>query len=312
MALGITRKWRKVGYLFLTGIGMGSADVVPGVSGGTVALVMGIYKELIHSIKKVTGPVIALLLQFKIREAIKATPFLFLLPVALGALTAVFALANLITFLLHAYPVYLWALFFGFVLASAVIVKKRVNAWNYVKGGALIAAAVIAFFVVGAVPMQTSETLPALFISGVIAICATILPGISGSFLLVIMGKYEQVLTAVAERDFVTLGVFALGAVLGLALFARLLSWLFVSYHDVVMASLAGLMLGSLRKIWPWQEVVATRVNSEGELVPIVTNNVLPPAFDISFVIAVLFCLFAMGLVVYVDGRQTKQNSTGL
>lgn len=282
--------------LFTTGFVMGSADIVPGVSGGTVAFLMGIYEELIQSIKTVSGKVPRLVIERKISDAWHAIPFSFLIPLGLGLLTAVLSLSNAVAYLLQTHPDFVWSFFFGLVLSSVLVVRKRVVNWDLHDYVAALGTAVFAYVLVGAVPVETPNTLPALFLSGVIAICAMILPGISGSFLLVIMGKYEQVLGAVASRDVVTIVVFGLGAVSGLAVFSRVLSWLFKRHHDIVIAMLTGFMVGSLRKVWPWKEVVMTRINSHGEVVPLVEKNVLPGSLSIE----VLFCvaLFVIGLIV--------------
>ncbi len=278
---------------------MGTADLIPGVSGGTIAFLSGIYEELLKSIKLVTGDVLRLFLKFRFIEGIKLIPFKFLTPLAIGLFGAIFLLANLLSFLLTEYPVFVWAFFFGLVLASAWVVSKR-KKWSSAKLASLIAATLGAYILVGAVPVETPSSLPFFFLAGMIAIIAMILPGISGSFILLLLGKYQQVLGAVTSRDFLTLIVFALGAVFGLALFSRVLTWLFSKYHDISVAILAGFMLGSVRKIWPWKEVVQTRINSHGVEVPIVENNILPQVFDASVFLAVVLMIFGAGIVLYL------------
>ena len=293
------------------GIGfvMGAADVVPGVSGGTMAFIFGIYQRLLDSIKTVSGTALQLLFKGKIREAIAVVPFAFLVPLATGLLLAVLTLSSVLTYLLDAYPVYIWAFFFGLVVASIKVVSRRISVWSAKEFAGAALAAVAAYFIVGAVPTETAATPVAFFLSGVVAICAMILPGISGSFLLVVLGKYQQVLTAVTERDFMTLGIFMVGAVVGLALFARVLSWLFAHYENVTMAVLTGFMVGSLRKIWPWKETVLTMVDSHGEIVPVVQNNVLPAAFDMSVIIALLLCGVGIALVLFSERNSAKDTA---
>lgn len=287
---------KKMIRLFTTGFTMGAADIVPGVSGGTVAFLLGIYEELIQSIKLLSGKVPKLLLQGQIKEAWRTIPFGFLVPLVSGLMTALFTLSNLISYLIKAYPQFLWAFFFGLVLASGVVVSKRVVTWNAHDYLACALTAVLAYLFVGAVPVETPNTLLALFLSGAIAICAMILPGISGSFLLVILGKYEQILTAVSNRELLPIFVFGMGTVVGLALFSRVLSWLFRKHHDVVIAMLVGFMFGSLRKVWPWKEVVSTRVDSHGDVVPLIERNIIPDQVNTE----VLICLglFLLGLIV--------------
>lgn len=300
---------KKITRLFLTGFTMGSADIVPGVSGGTIAFILGIYEELIYSIKLMSGEVPRLVLQGKLGEAFKKIPFSFLIPLGLGVLTALVSLASIISYLLNRYPAFLWSFFFGLVVASILLVKKRVVTWNYHDLAALGITAVATYLLVGAVPVETPHTWWALFMSGAIAICAMILPGISGSFLLVILGKYEQVLNAVSNRDIMTLAIFALGALAGISLFSRILSWLFKRHHDITVAILIGFMVGSLRKIWPWKEVLMTRINSHGEVVPLVERNILP-MIDFSLVICLLLGVLGFIAIMVLDKLQVTKEQT--
>lgn len=286
--------------LFVTGFSMGSADLIPGVSGGTIAFLSGIYEELIASIKLVTGDVVRLFIRFKFAEGVKIIPFKFLTPLAVGLFGAIFLLANLLSYLLSTYPVFVWSFFFGLVLASTWVVSKRIKKWGIADVTGFIVSAIGAYILVGMVPVETPSELFFFFLAGMIAIVAMILPGISGSFILLLLGKYQQVLGAVTSRDFLTLLVFALGAVFGIALFSRVLSWLFARHHNISVAILAGFMLGSVRKIWPWKEVVETRINSHGELVPLVENNILPASFDISIVFALVLIIIGAGVVLYL------------
>lgn len=294
--------------LFLTGFGMGTADLIPGVSGGTIAFLSGIYEELIYSIKFVTGDVVRKALKGKVLEAIKMVPYKFLVPLAVGLFSAIFLLANFLSYLLQNHPVYVWAFFFGLVIASTLIVMKRVVKWDVSDMAGFAIAAVVTYFVVGLVPVETPSTLPVFFLSGMVAIVAMILPGISGSYILLLIGKYQQVLGAVTSRDFLTLIVFALGAVVGLSLFSRVLSWLFAKHHDISVAILAGIMLGSVRKIWPWKETVMTRINSHGVEVPIVEKNIFPQTFDVTVIFALGLMVGAFFLIYYFDKMQlTKE-----
>lgn len=294
--------------LFLTGFAMGTADLIPGVSGGTIAFLSGIYEELIYSIKFVTGDVMKIALKGRLIKAVKMVPYKFLVPVAVGLFSAIFLLAKTLSYLLEHYPVYVWAFFFGLVIASTLIVMKRVVKWDISDILGFVIAAVITYFVVGLVSVETPATLPVFFLSGMIAIVAMILPGISGSYILLLLGKYQQVLAAVTSKDFLTLIVFALGAVVGLSLFSRLLSWLFAKHHDISVAILSGIMLGSVRKIWPWKETIMTRINSHGVEVPIVEKNILPQAFDVTVIFAFGLMIGAFLLIFYFDKLQlTKE-----
>lgn len=295
------RKQKELTRLFLTGFTMGSADLVPGVSGGTIAFIFGVYEELVASIKTMSGDVIKLGLHGEFKKAWKAIPFSFLVPLATGMFTAIIVMSSLLTHLLETQPVYLWSFFFGLVVASVRVVSKRIKKWQpqefLLAGVALIGA----YLLVGAVPVETPATLPAFFMSGVIAICAMILPGVSGSFLLVIMGKYEQVLTAVTEHNFIVLGTVMAGAVIGLAVFSRVLSWLFSKHHDVIVSILTGFMIGSLRKIWPFKEVISTRINSHGVVVPLEEINILPKTLGIELLFALFLAVVAGAVILYLD-----------
>ncbi|MFH2022137.1 MAG: DUF368 domain-containing protein [Patescibacteria group bacterium] len=262
--------------LFVTGFSMGSADIVPGVSGGTIALLFGVYEKLIESIKVITGQVIRLVFKGKFKEAWQTAPIAFLLPLGVGLLTAIFAMSSLLQSLLRDYPVLTWSVFFGLVVASTVIVSQKIKKWQAGTLGLMVVASILTYLIVGSIPIETPATPLAFFLSGVVGICAMILPGVSGSFLLILLGKYAQVLEAVTAFDIVTLAIFALGAGVGIATFSRVLSYLFGKHHNQLVAVLTGMLIGSLRKIWPWKEVVLERLNSHGELMPVVEKNMLP------------------------------------
>ncbi len=254
--------------LVLRGIFMGAADIVPGVSGGTMAFILGIYEELIDSIRMVGQPeFIKAALGLRLREALDMLNWKFLLAVATGIFIAVFTLAHALEWLLVNQPVFVWSFFFGLVLASVFVVSRRIDRWTPSLVVAMVLAAAAAFLLVGLVPGQTPDTWWFLFLSGAVAICAMILPGISGAFILVLLGKYEYVLRAVTQRDIITLGLVAAGAAIGLVTFAQILSWLFKNYHTFTVASLTGLMLGSLRKVWPWKVDVAWLQDAQGQFI---------------------------------------------
>lgn len=237
------------------GFAMGAADVVPGVSGGTVALVLGIYERLVTNIRtgaSVLGHVVRLDLKgawARLREI----EWLFLVPLLAGIGIAVLSLAHAIEVALEEHPVPMGALFFGLIAGSAIIAWRMLEEATLREVGILVVVAIVAFFVLGlGSGERTSAPLWFVLLAGAIAICAMILPGISGSFLLLAIGMYELVLDAVSDRDLVFIAVFGLGCVLGLALFSSALSWSLENHHDVVMAALTGLMIGSLRVLWPW------------------------------------------------------------
>lgn len=288
--------------LIARGFSMGAADVVPGVSGGTMAFILGIYEELIDSIRAILNPAaIKLFLGFRFKAALGILPWKFLTALGAGILLAIFSLARFLEWMLITHPALLWSFFFGLVIASIFTVSKRVKRWNMMTLGAAVAGAVLAYIIVGLVPVETPTAPWFLFLSGAVAICAMILPGISGSFILVLLGKYQYVLSAVNNRDFVTLFLVAAGAAIGLVSFAQVLGWLFKRYHDMTMAILIGLMLGSLRKIWPWKETGAFMVDRHGEQIPTVQFNVLPPAWTGEVTFALLLAIVGFAVVLVLD-----------
>ncbi len=300
--LGRSRTPVEYAGLVARGFVMGSADVVPGVSGGTMAFILGIYEELINSIRAAARPPFwKALIGLRIGEALKAVNAGFLIALFAGILLAILSLAKGLEWLLENQPVYLWSFFFGLVLASVWTVSKRIPRWSPLLASALLVGAVGAYIVVGLVPLQTPESAWYLFLSGALAICAMILPGISGSFILVLLGKYQFVLGAVNQRDFVTIAIVGAGAVIGLVSFAQVLGWLFKRYHDLAVALLTGLMVGSLRKIWPWKEVLATITDRHGALIPTVEANVLPATFGSEVLIALGLAVVGFALVLLLD-----------
>jgi putative membrane protein len=265
-------------YVILASKGfcMGAADVVPGVSGGTMAFILGIYEELIDAIKSFDLRSLRLLLTFKARAFFESISWKFLLALGLGILMAIFTLARLLAWLLHNTPVLIWSFFLGLILASVVTVSRRIRTWQPLTWVTLMSGLIGIYLLVGLAPGTTPNVPWFLFLSGAVAICAMILPGISGSFILVLMGKYQYILEAVNQRDFLILFIVAAGACVGIAAFSRLLAWLLHRYHDLMVAFLTGLMLGSLRKVWPWKETLESIMDSHGNVVPIVQDNILP------------------------------------
>ena len=281
-------------YLTLTAKGfcMGASDVIPGVSGGTMAFILGIYEELIDAIMSFDLKSIQLLLTLRLRGLLDRISWQFVLAVGIGILTAIFTLARALSWLLQNRPVLIWSFFLGLILASTLSVSRRVEGWCLSTWLGLLGGMVGTYFLVGLVPLSTPDSPWFLFLSGAVAICAMILPGISGAFILVLLGKYQFVLEAVNNRDFFILAIVAAGAVVGIAAFSRLLGWLLRNYHDLMVAVLTGLMLGSLRKVWPWKETVENFVASHGKVVTIVHANILPTQWNVE----VLSALSLIGL----------------
>ena len=232
---------------------MGAADVIPGVSGGTIAFLMGIYQELLDSIKSVNGEAFKLLFKGRILEFWKHINGNFLASIFVGILVSVFSLARLMKYLLEFHPIPLWSFFFGLILASAIYILKGLDKWSIQNIISLIIGVGIAAFICVASPAQTPDALWFIFLSGAIAICAMILPGISGSFILLLLGKYAFVMTAVTDLNIPVLAVFAAGCAVGIISFSHFLSWLLKKFYMLTIALLSGFMLGSLLKVWPWK-----------------------------------------------------------
>jgi len=284
--------------LLLKGCAMGTADVVPGVSGGTIAFVSGIYEELIGSIRSVDTTALKLLVGLRFKELWRHVNGKFLLPVLLGIGTAVFSLARLMTYLLVNHPVAVWSFFFGLIVASALLVARQIGQWNLQNAAALVAGAAAAWWITVATPAETPETWWFIVLSGAIAICAMILPGISGAFILLLLGKYQFIMQAVGELNMPVVLLFVAGAAAGIVSFSHLLSWLLERQHDATVAVLMGFMIGSLNKVWPWKEVLETYVDGHGKTQPLVEANVWPQHFDLQ---ALLLCAAGFALIYGIE-----------
>jgi putative membrane protein len=281
---------------------MGAADVVPGVSGGTIAFITGIYEELINSIKSINLEAIKLFLTGKWKFFWKHINGNFLLAVFAGIFISVLSLAKVLAYLLEHQPILIWAFFFGLILASSYVVSRKIAHWNYPKIVALMGGVGIAFYITSVTPTTTTEASWFVILSGSLASCAMILPGISGSFILLLLGKYTFALHAVNERIILDLLLLGSGAVVGIILFANLLSWLLKKYHDLTIALLVGFMIGSLNKIWPWKETLET-ILVEGELKPLIEKNILPSltSGEDRFWMALLMAVVGISLILLIE-----------
>lgn len=290
------RSLKEYVIIALKGMAMGAADVVPGVSGGTIALIAGIYKELIDTLTKFN---IGLLTTFK-KQGIKAVfeeiNGRFLLALFAGIAVSILSLAKLFHYLINHEPVLVWAFFFGLIVSSVWLIGNRITQWGIPNVVALIIGALISFGITVISPAQGPDTYWYLFLSGALAFVAMILPGISGSFILLLLGAYHLVLGKVSVlidglkmMDFtiiltngLSLGVFAIGGAIGLLSFSRVLKWMFETYENQTLAVLTGFLIGSLNKVWPWKETLEVYVKHAGEenesVIPFVQKNVLPNA----------------------------------
>ncbi|WP_028614842.1 DUF368 domain-containing protein [Halopseudomonas pelagia] len=266
--------------VFLKGMAMGAADVVPGVSGGTIAFISGIYDRLLGAIAACTPNKLIWLARGRFRETWQAIDGAFLFTLFAGILTSIASLARLISYLLDNHSELLWSFFFGLILVSVWLVGRQIYRWTAWTIGAFVLGAMFAYLITVAVPLQWPATPVMIFLAGAIAICAMILPGISGSFILLLLGLYAVVLEAVKDFNLSLISVFALGCVAGLLSFSRLLSWLLAHARNITLAFLTGLLVGSLNKVWPWKEVVSWRENSQGEQVPLLESNLWPQHYQ--------------------------------
>jgi putative membrane protein len=275
------RTFKQSLFLFLKGMAMGAADVVPGVSGGTIAFISGIYEELLKSISAINFSTLSMLQKKGIKAVWKSINGSFLVVLLSGIAVSVVSLAKGITYLLDNQPILLWSFFFGLVLASVVFIGKQITKWNFAALVILVIGAFVAYYMTILEPLISEVTsLWFLFLSGALAICAMILPGISGSFILVLLGSYKIVLEAIHSRDFQIIAVVGLGAITGLLSFSKVLKWLFSKYKNTTLAGLMGFVIGSLNKIWPWKETLTWRVNSHGEEVPLLQKSIGPFHFE--------------------------------
>lgn len=293
--------------ILLRGMAMGAADVVPGVSGGTIAFISGIYDRLLNALKNINPSLLLRLKEEGIAACWKHIDGTFLLFLFGGVLFSILSFAHLISFLLATYPELLWSFFFGLILISAVHMLKQVKHWHAGTAILLVTGTAVSYLIGVLTPASLTATYPMLFIAGCIAISAMILPGISGSFILLLMGLYPAVLSAVKGFDIPVLAVFGLGCITGLLTFSHLLSWLLKKHRDLALSLLTGLMIGALGKVWPWKETIETRINSSGNEVPFLQENISPfvyesvtgqPAFLIA---AVALMLSAIGLVLLLE-----------
>lgn len=286
---------------------MGAADVVPGVSGGTIAFITGIYQELIGTISGVNFSLLKTWKQKGFAAMWKQLNGSFILALFLGILISIFSVMRLTNYLLEAHPVLIWSFFFGLILASIWFVAKQIPKWNFKIVLALIIGAALAFYIISLPPLGATNNNYFLFMAGAIAICAMILPGISGAFILVLLGAYKTVTEAAHDFDFKTLGIVAIGAVFGLLAFSRILKWLFDHYINITLAVLTGFIAGSLNKIWPWKKVLETAEFGE-KIVVLREASVLPGNFegDPQLVPAVILMLTGFLLILILERIATQ------
>jgi len=286
---------------------MGIAELVPGVSGGTIAFVTGIYEEFIESINRVNFSTFKTLQKEGFKMFWQQINGNFLAALFLGMLISIVSLSSLLKWLFEFHTIAIWAFFFGLVLASILIVGKEIKRWKPLEIILLIISASLAYFITTLPPSANADSLPYLFMSGAIAICAMILPGISGSFILVLLGSYKTVIDAVDERDFRVLITVAFGCLVGLLSFARLLKWMFNKHKNITLVILTGFIAGSLNKIWPWKATIGTL--KFGDKVKRIEESVSPFNFDGNpqLVYAIIAAVFGFSLIFILERVATKK-----
>ena len=314
-------------YLLITakGLAMGAADVVPGVSGGTIAFISGIYEELIETIHKIDLGFFKIWKKESFIAAWKHYNLSFLLALFSGVFISVLSLAKVITTLLETYPIMVWSFFFGLVIASILYVGQQITKWKISMVLVLIIASVLSYLITIAEPIGSADSTWFLFFAGFIAIIAMILPGISGAFILLLLGAYTSVIGIVTQlasgittlnssmffEAFGKLLIFGVGAIVGLKAFSKVLNWMFKHHKNLILAVLIGFMVGALNKIWPWKEVLEYRMNHAGEQVPFLEKSILPQNFDGTphILYAVVFVVIGFLTIFLLEKLASKKTS---
>ncbi len=295
----------------LKGMAMGAADVVPGVSGGTIAFISGIYEELIGSLNNINFSLLKNLKNEGFKSTWKKVNGPFLLALLSGVFVSIISLAKGVEWLLENHPILLWSFFFGLVLASIIYIGKqiKIKPSDYILFLAMAVGAVVAYLITTLNPAETSDTNLFLFFAGALAICAMILPGISGSFILVIIGAYGPVLEALNSRNLKMILIFGAGAVVGLLSFSKLLKWFFEKYNRLTLAVITGFMIGSMNKIWPWKIALTFRTNSKGVKIPLNEESISPFNFDgdPQLLQAIGLIIFGVLIILILEKISTKK-----
>ena len=317
--------WKNI-MVAVKGACMGAADVIPGVSGGTIAFIMGIYDEFVGSLASINAEALRLLFKGRFSAFWKHINGSFLLSLVIGIGISIIALAGLMQMLLSDFPIQTWAFFFGLIVASSLFIIRGISGWKLREGLLLVFGILLGAVICTLSPTQTPEGLWFIFLSGALAICAMILPGISGSFILLILGKYEYVLGAVSGlvagvdpgRNLLTLGVFGIGAIIGILAFSRFLHWLLARWQKETMIVLAGFIIGSLVKIWPWANTEAIVLSqfpelaSFGDSLPAEIIDQYMTSADLHIGGALLFALIGFSLVTGIEmaGKVASRKKT--
>lgn len=306
----------------LKGILMGAADVVPGVSGGTIAFITGIYEELITTIDQLDFKIITHFKNKGFKETVAAYNLVFLISLLSGIAISIVSLSKLIIYLLENYTIMVWSFFFGLVAASVWYIGSQIEKWQASTLLVILVGTALSYYITIAQPLGSPDSWWYIIFSGFIGIIAMILPGVSGAFLLLLLGSYEKIIGSIsafieaivqgdwttALANFKTLTLFAIGCILGLKLFSKFLKWLFTNHKDATLALLTGFMLGSLNKLWPWKEVLEYRVNSHGEQVPFLDKSILPSSHaNPQITIAIVLMLTGFMVILILEKWASKK-----
>ncbi len=319
--------------VYVRGIAMGAADVIPGVSGGTIAFITGIHETLINALNEVDMTAVKMLFKFQFKALEKKLNGRFLIALTVGIFTAVLSLARIIKYLLGEYPEAVWAFFFGLIIASIFVIAKEIKQWSAGNIIALVIGAVIAYLLTISDVIKTPNTGIYIYMAGVISIMAMILPGISGSFILVILDKYayiidlissvstglKGIISALLSRDTDTAAmhweamelmpilIFQMGTLTGIIGFSKVLTWLFKKYYAVTIALLTGFLIGSLNGVWPWKNVLTYYNDSHGNPKPLLEENTLPASYDSYFFLAVILAILGFLIVYFMERYSSKK-----
>jgi len=293
--------------LFLKGLAMGAANVIPGVSGGTIALITGIFEKLIDSLKSLNFKAAKLLFTGHFKEFAEYINLNFLIAVFAGVGVSIFSLAKLLDFLFKNYNIWVWSYFFGLILASVYFVAKTINKWNFSVILSFIIGTAIAVTITILTPASQNDNIFYLFLCGIVAVISMILPGLSGSFVLILMGNYQLVMIdAVSTLDFKILIPLIVGAILGLVAFSHILSWIFKKFKNQTLATLAGFILGSLGILWPWKQEITQTFGNKIKVIGYDWN--LPKAFNSEVIFAVVFMIVGYLSIILIEKTANKKS----
>ncbi len=293
--------------LFLKGMGMGVANVIPGVSGGTITLITEIYEDLINSLKSFDKKAFQLLLSFNIKDFITHTNFYFLTAVFSGSIVSVFTVASLFKYLFENYPILIWAFFFGLIVASIIYVGKRIKTWSKATIISLLIGIIVSISISFMTPATENSNLFFVFLCGIVGISGMMLPGLSGSFILILMGNYKLLMvTAVTELNVILLGVFFLGSAFGLMSFSHILAWVLKKYKDETLGILTGFIIGSLSIIWPWKKIAESLIVNGKEKV-ISYNSYFPSEFNTQTLLAFALMILGYFLVYLLESKSNNK-----